>query len=206
MVRDTVWPRGSNAAPAAAEWRPPPVAYGLEPVVTVWPMQSAIRPATDEDADAVQRLRKHAWRARYLHPQTGVTQEVLDNELAVLPPSLDDLVHYREMLRNPSNHGRNLVAVVDDRIVGTVTYGRSEQGIGDIGVFVADGYDDTGVGDALLDSLIANTTEPLDVAIFARNPSREFYRRHGFSEHGDEFEHRFRDGVSLPVQRLRLHR
>lgn len=78
------------------------------------------------------------------------------------------------MLADPRNQGRNLVAVLDDRIIGTVTYGRSDEGVGDIGVFVADGFDGTGIGDALLDSLIATTTEPLEVAIFARNPSREF--------------------------------
>ena len=61
-------------------------------------------------------------------------------------------------------------------------------------------------GDALLDRLIASTDEPLEVGIFARNPSRAFYPRHGFREHGDELEHELRAGVSLPVQRLRLAR
>jgi RimJ/RimL family protein N-acetyltransferase len=169
-------------------------------------MPIVIRRAAEEDAVAVQELRKHAWRMRYLHPETGVTREVLDNELALLPPTPGDLAHYRKMLADPRNDGRNLVAVLDGRIIGTVTYGRSDEGIGDVGVFVADEFDGTGVGDTLLDSLAATTTEPLEVAIFARNPSREFYRRHGFSEYGEEFEHRFRDGVSLPVQRLRLFR
>jgi RimJ/RimL family protein N-acetyltransferase len=175
-------------------------------MATVWFMPVVVRRAVEEDAVGVQQLRKHAWRARYLHPQTGVTREVLENELAVLPPTGDDLARYRSMLADPRNQGRNLVAVVDDRVVGTVTYDRSEEGVGEIGVFVADEFDGAGVGDALLDSLIATTAEPLEVAIFARNPSREFYRRHGFSEAGEEFEHRFRDGVSLPVQRLRLSR
>jgi hypothetical protein len=50
-----------------------------------------IRAATVQDADAVQRLRKHAWRARYEHPQSGVTREVLETELAVLPPTSAEL-------------------------------------------------------------------------------------------------------------------
>ena len=98
------------------------------------------------------------------------------------------------------------MAVLDGRVVGTVTYDRTDEGVGDIGVFVAESHDGTGVGDALLERLIADTDEPLEVAIFARNPSREFYRRHGFSEFGQEFDHEFRTGVSLPVQRLRLAR
>jgi RimJ/RimL family protein N-acetyltransferase len=163
-----------------------------------------IRSATETDAEAVQLLRKRAWRARYAHPDTGVTQTVLENELAVLPPTDEDFARYRAMLSKPVNRGRNLVAVVDGRVVGTVTYDRTDEGVGDIGVFVADSYDDTGVGDALLKRLIASTNESLEVAIFARNPSRAFYHRHGFSEFGQEFDHEFRAGVNLPVQRLRL--
>ena len=52
----------------------------------------------------------------------------------------------------------------------------------------------------------ATTEEPPQVDIFARNPRRAFYRRHGFREHGEEFEHEFRADVSLPVQPLRLAR
>jgi len=177
---------------------------GQQPSPKLSNEQIEIRPATEVDADAVQRLRKHAWRARYLHPETGVTQAVLENELAVLPPTDSDLAHYRGMLADPRN--RNFVAVLDGHVVGTVTYGHSEGDVGSIGVFVAEGSDGTGVGDALLSSVIASTSESLEVIIFARNPSREFYRRHGFREDGPEFEHHFREGVSLPVQRLRLER
>ena len=86
-----------------------------------------IRAATVQDADAVQRLRKHAWRARYAHPQTGVTREVLETELAVLPPTSAELAHYSSMLGDPRNAGRNLVALVDGRLAGTVTYGPNLQ-------------------------------------------------------------------------------
>src|SRR5262249_33481351 len=131
-----------------------------------------IRSATEADAEAVQLLRKHAWRARYANPESGVTQSVLDNELAVLPPTDEDFARYRAMLAKPANRDRNLVAVIDDRVVGTVTYDFTDEGVGDIGVFVADPYNGTGVGDALLERLIKSTDEPLEVAIFARNPSR----------------------------------
>jgi len=165
-----------------------------------------IRGATEADADAVQRLRKHAWRARYAHPETGVTQSVLEDEMAILPPTDEDLAQYQAMLAKSDNRGRNLVAEENGRVVGTVTYDRTDEGIGVIGVFVAESHDGSGVGDALLERLIASTNEPLEVAIFARNPSRTFYRRHGFTEFEHEFDHQFRTGVSLPVQRLRLAR
>ncbi len=124
----------------------------------------------------------------------------------MLPPTEQDLTRYAATLGDPRNHGRNLVAVVDASIVGTVMYSRTGDGAGDIGVFVLDAFAGTGVGDALLGTLIEATDEPLQVDIFARNPSRAFYQRHGFTEAGDEFEHHFRAGVSLPVQRLRLNR
>lgn len=108
-----------------------------------------IRVATEADRDAVRTLREHAWRARYAHPETEVTQSLLENELAVLPPTAEELARYREMLAKPGNQARNLVAVVDGRVVGTVTYDRTEEGVGDVGVFVAAGFGGTGVGDAL---------------------------------------------------------
>lgn len=126
--------------------------------------------------------------------------------MAVLPPTQQDLGHYVSMLGDPRNQGRNLMAVADERVVGTVTYGRRDDGTGEIGGFVADDFNGTGVGDALVQALLRAANEPLEVAIFARNPSREFYRRHGFQESGRETIHQFREGVSLPVQVLRLSR
>jgi predicted GNAT family N-acyltransferase len=110
------------------------------------------------------------------------------------------------MLAKPGNHGRNLVVVADGLIAGTVTYDRTDEGIGDIGVFAAAGFDRTGVGDVLVDRLIATTEESLQVDIFARNACGTFYRRHGFREHGEEFEHEFRPDARLPVERLRFAR
>lgn len=62
-----------------------------------------IRRAIESDSDAVQRLWKQAWRARYAHPETGVTRSVLEDELAVLPPTQEDLDRYRAMLAEPAN-------------------------------------------------------------------------------------------------------
>jgi hypothetical protein len=69
-------------------------------------LECSVRPATIDDVDTVQRLRKHAWRARYWHPETGVTQQVLDEELAVLPPTKSDLAHFAAMLTRSHRRGR----------------------------------------------------------------------------------------------------
>jgi hypothetical protein len=74
-----------------------------------------------------QRLREHAWCARYLHAETGVTQQVFEEELAVLPPTKSDLAHFASMLTKPCNAGRNLVAEHDGRVVGALTYGRASE-------------------------------------------------------------------------------
>jgi len=163
-----------------------------------------IRPATFEDALAVQVLRKHAWQARYVSPDTGVTKEILTTSLAKLPPSEDDLEHYRQMLDKPDNIGKNLVALLNGRIIGTVTYDTLEDDTGDIGVFVADDYNGKGVGDRLLDVLVSRSDNPLQVEIYARNPSRDFYKAHGFVEVGEESNHHFTEEAYLPVQTLRL--
>jgi hypothetical protein len=52
----------------------------------------------------------------------------LENELAVLPPTADDVARYHATLADPRNRARNLVAVLDTRIIGTVTYRRSDDG------------------------------------------------------------------------------
>ena len=84
--------------------------------------------------------------------------------------------------------------MLDGEIVGTLTYDG-----GDIGVFVADGWNDRGIGDTLLGA----TDGPLRIEIFARNPSRAFYRANGFLEDGPEGRHHFSDSVWLPTQVLR---
>jgi hypothetical protein len=50
------------------------------------------------------------------------------------------------------------------------------------------------------------TENELQVEIFARNPSRNFYREHGFREAGPERRHYFTADVYLPTQVLRLVR
>ena len=94
----------------------------------------------------------------------------------------------------------------DGTFVGTVTHDVLEDGTGDIGVFVADPWNGTGVGSRLLGALIAMTENDLQVEIFARNPSRAFYREHGFRESGPEERHYFTDDAYLPTQVLRLVR
>jgi GNAT superfamily N-acetyltransferase len=165
-----------------------------------------IRPASVDDAVRVQELRKNAWRKRYVHPETGVTAELLETELAPLPPTEEDLATYQRMLAKAENRKRNLVAVGADEIVGALTYDTLADGTGDIGVFVADEWNDRGIGDQLLATLIAETANPLQVEIFARNPSREFYKRRGFHEAGAEGRADFTDEAYLPTQVLRLDR
>lgn len=168
-------------------------------------MNVTVRQAIAGDAQAVQELRKNAWRKRYINEDTGVTKDVLSNELATLPVQPEDIKYYLENIL-AANPKENLVAILDGTVIGVVFYETLKNGAGDIGVFIADTYNDKGVGDALLERLISQTHNDLEVSIFARNPSRTFYKKHGFVEEGKEHLHEFRRGVSLPIQKLVLHR
>lgn len=166
-----------------------------------------IRSAQADDAVRVQELRKIGWQDNYVHPETGVTKEILRDELAKLPVPDSDIQYYLATLSSPENGKFNLVAVDDSgEVVGTIFYEQLKSGNGDIGVFVDREHRGKGIGSALLEALIARTSNDLEVTIFARNKSRKLYKKFGFVEEGDEGMHTFREGVSLPIQRLVLRR
>ena len=79
-----------------------------------------IRLARAEDAVSVQELRKLGWQDNYVSPETGVTANLLKEDLASLPVPQSDIDHYIAMLHNDSNKEFNLVAELDGAIVGVV--------------------------------------------------------------------------------------
>ena len=100
-------------------------------------MNAVIRPATKDDAVRVQELRKLGWRDNYVYPKGGVTKEVLETELAVLPPKQTDIDYFTNtILGNPDNASKNLVAEINCLVVGVVFYETLDNGNGTIGVFV----------------------------------------------------------------------
>ncbi len=167
---------------------------------------TAIRPAREEDTVRVQELRKRGWQDSYVNDETGVTKELLVTQIAKLPVPKSDIEHYHKMLAKPENQNKNLVAIIGDKIIGTVFYDMLENGNGDIGVFVDSKYRGQGIGTKLLRELIMRTPTSLEVTIFAKNKSRELYKKCGFKEVGLEQKHYFTEGVYLPIQRLVLAR
>src|SRR5262245_25928347 len=115
-------------------------------------MDIQIRPATENDVLAMQTLRKTGWQDNYVNEETGVTKEILENELAKLPPSEKDLEYNINNLAKPENKDRNLVAVVNGEIIGTVFYDH-----GDIAVFVGRDFRGHGIGSKLLKTLVDST-------------------------------------------------
>lgn len=166
----------------------------------------SIRPALAVDAQEVQKLRKQGWQDNYVHEETGVTKELLINDIAKLPVEEKNIVWYQQTLRKPLNHEKNLVAVLHDKIIGTVFYDTLENGHGDIGVFVDRDFRGMNIGSMLLEALIARTASNLEVTIFAKNRSRGLYKKYGFEESGPEEKHYFKDNIYLPVQKLLLKR
>lgn len=169
-------------------------------------MDIQIRLAQEENVVTMQELRKTGWQDNYVNPETGVTKEVLETELAVLPPSEKDIEFGKSRLKNPTDGDKNLVAIKDEKVIGAVFYETLENGNGDIGVFIDRSARGEGIGTSLLAALIEKTSNDIEVTIFAKNRSRGLYKKHGFVEDGEERTHIFREGVSLPIQKLILRR
>lgn len=169
-------------------------------------MNVVIRPASLTDVYRAQELRKLGWQDNYVYPEGGVTRALLQTKLAALPVIQADLTYYTETLRQPENAPYNLVAEMDGAVCGVVFYELQPDGSGDIGVFVDKAFRGRGIGSQLLQALIEKTTNPLQVTIFARNPSRTLYKKFGFVEEGPEARHYFSDNIYLPIQKLVLVR
>lgn len=167
--------------------------------------QIIIRPAHQEDVYAMQTLRNMGWQDNFENPQTGVTQELLE-DLAPLPPVQANIEYNRKIIENPNNASNNLVAEHDGLVIGVVFYEIRDNGEAETQVFVDRHYRGEHVGTMLLEELIARTKNTLFVNIFTQNPSRGLYKNFGFVEEGSEFAVNFNQTAYLPAQRLVLHR
>jgi RimJ/RimL family protein N-acetyltransferase len=165
-----------------------------------------VRQAQREDALKVQELRKKGWQDNYVNEETGVTRDILEKKLASLPVPQSDIDYYISTIEKEENRDKSLVAVKDGKIIGVVFYETLENGNSDIGIFVDEKFRGKGVGTKLLDELIKRTTNTLEVTIFAKNKSRQLYKKFGFTEVGEEEKHYFEDNIYLPIQRLVLSR
>jgi len=165
-----------------------------------------VRQTTEGDALRVQELRKLGWRDNYENPETGVTREILETRLAKLPVEQGDINYFINTLQKPNNKGKNLVAEIHGKVVGTVFYETLDNGNGYIGVFIEKNYRGQGIGTSLLQELVKITDNTLEVIIFSKNRSKKLYERVGFVEEGQEQKHYFEDNIYLPTQRLVLRR
>lgn len=165
-----------------------------------------IREARISDIPKMQELRKTGWQDNYVNTESGVTKELLQNVLAKMPPSKEDIKFNKGMLKDPKNKGKNLVAVLGEDIVGVVFYNTLDNGNGDIGVFVDRKYRGKGIGTKILEGLIKKTNNTLEVTIFAKNKSINLYRKFGFAQVGEDQKEFFDKNIYLPTKRLVLER
>lgn len=167
-------------------------------------MSLKIRPAKPSDAERVQTLRNKGWQDNYQYSEGGVTLERLKSDLAPLPPSNEHIEYFLSKLEKDMRY--TLVAEEEDEVVGVAFCQHIRKGWCDIGVFIERERRATGIGSRLLRELIDFTTCNLEVTIFSNNISRNFYKKCGFVERGDQFIHHFDDHTYLPVQTLELKR
>ena len=123
---------------------------------------------------------------------------------------------WRKRLAQESEGYYNLVAVVEDRIIGMIgleTFTRPRRKhVGRIGISVHDDWQGKGVGTALMAAVVdmadnwLNLTR-LELEVYADNEAAiHLYERFGFVYEGTMRQHAFRDGVyidSVMMGRLR---
>jgi GNAT superfamily N-acetyltransferase len=139
-----------------------------------------VRPATGEDADAVERIRIGGWRTAYRHIYPA-------NELDALPI---DPERWRERLATPPRGWSTFVAE-NDGVVGFASVGPSRdiEGIGELyAIYVDPDAWSTGAGRALIEKCEEQLALEYDEAalwVLEDNPrARAFYERAGWEPDG----------------------
>jgi GNAT superfamily N-acetyltransferase len=158
-----------------------------------------VRLATAADADGVEAVRVHAWRAAYRHVFPP-------DDLDALPV---DPERWRTRLHVPPPGWTTFVAAVDGRVVGFASVGpsRDEDGLGELfAIYVEPDAWSTGAGRALMERAEEQLRSEYDVAtlwVLEDNPrARSFYERAGWAPDGArKAEERF--GVRAPEVRYR---
>lgn len=169
-------------------------------------MDMTIRPAVAQDVLKVQELRNLGWQDNYVNEETGVTKDLLVNKFASLPPPQPAIDYFLNLLANPKNKEKNLVAIIDNQIVGVIFYEELQNGNGSIGVFVDKKYRGKGIGTELLQKLIGCTNNNLEVEIYSKNKSKHLYEKCGFAVVGDEGKFYLDKDAYLPTLRLTFER
>ncbi len=123
-------------------------------------------------------------------------QSVASENVYIMTDRVDE--RKREQLRNMISENKNgglfAVAVLKDRVVGTIDLRKVSSShrtghVRDLGMSVIKGYRSIGVGYALLDFTVKwarnHNIEKLTLGVFSTNTkARDFYTRFGFSEEG----------------------
>ena len=140
-----------------------------------------IRPATPDDALAIETLRVHGWRSAYRHVFPAA-------ELDALPV---DAERWRSRLHVPPPGWSTVVCEVEGRVVGFASTGpsRDEDEIGELyAIYVDPDQWSTGAGRALMAAAEQRLAADYDAAllwVLEDNPrARGFYERVGWAPDG----------------------
>jgi GNAT superfamily N-acetyltransferase len=158
-----------------------------------------VRPASTDDACAIETVRVHGWRAAYRHVFPP-------DELDALPI---DPERWRPRLRVPPRGWTTMVCEDGGRVVGFGSVGpsRDEDGLGELyAIYVEPDAWSTGAGRALMEAAeqqLASEYEAALLWVLEDNPrARRFYERAGWAPDGTrKAEERF--GVRAPEVRYR---
>jgi putative acetyltransferase len=119
--------------------------------------------------------------------------------------------HTRKWLENVPEGHVGVVAIVDERIVGSadvIPYKGRRSHTGGIGLIVHDDYHGRGIGTALMAALVDTADnwlnlKRLELTVFVDNePAIKLYKKFGFAIEGTHRAEAFRDGVFVDAYRM----
>ena len=148
-----------------------------------------VRPATVDDAEAIETVRIATWQASY----RGIVPDAYLDNLKIQSSRVDQIRRAIER----ADGGARLVAVADSRVIGMGIAGRPEDdqvqaGVGEIfAVYVLAEWQGRGVGRALLERLTSGLRargyrEAILWTLRDRGATRGFYEANGWEFDGAE--------------------
>lgn len=150
--------------------------------------------ATEEDAKVIRYIGAYSWRETY----TGlVPEDYLDYKIAHYEDKVDK---EKELIKDPNNH--YYVARVDDKTVGYVLYGKSDnenyKDYGYIGaLYLLNGYQGLGIGKQLFRIALEGLKElgytKMMLECMRGNKTLNFYKKY-LGEIVDDMDYPLNDG------------
>ena len=157
-------------------------------------VQFEIQPPADDDAMAVGSMQVQAWHEAYLHPQLGVTDDVIQAAIEFVATPAGEEYRKGIFAETRATPDRALYRVVKDpegRVVGFMHATKDESANELDGIYLLDTIKGQGVGDKLMEAFLSwhDPAKPTTLQVIAFNDrALSFYEKYGFERTEKELE------------------